>query len=641
MSIDRNRLEQEAMVLLQKGQIERALERYQALLRDDHRDLRVRQKVADLYLKVGRQKEGVRHLREIARNLKATGKARRAIGVYKQLLRIHKDDWELRGDLGSCYLKAGFPRDAKACFRQVIDQISRTQPDKAIPYQEQLIRLDPGELALRIRLGELYEAANWTEKSLEHWQSLAVEARRLGRPDDRARFLENALRIREDDNTVRVEAAEARTDIGDYGGALAHLQRVAQEEPENGRALALLGRSLEGLEQRDKAQRVWLAAAQVAQREGEAEARAHALRRAVACGADDPRMKAELELADQIAARFSLRLDQQDWAAPQDHDSLRAVVSAETLARYGFPERAVESLEALPDGLAQALPVRVALVERLVDAGRTDDALVALEAVAPTSAAAAADLQVRRAVLEGRGHEAQLPAPESEAVADELIDDDLIDDDELLDEEITDEVPGSDELLDDELLDDDELLEDEPASDSGSAPAPVLPPTPAPQAPADPGPGLDASFFEDDGPPAQEGPDFSSIFGDEPSFELPPLKPALHDARALLAVGALDQAEAAVAGDASLGAALLRHEVLLRRAQPREALRQVRDAVDEAPENDPYFKDALLVLAQLTAGQGRLRGAQRFITLVTDLDPDFRREEVERVRRGIALLQDG
>jgi ATP/maltotriose-dependent transcriptional regulator MalT len=106
-------------------------------------------------------------------------------------------------------------------------------------------------------------------------------------------------------------------------------------------------------------------------------------------------------------------------------------------------------------------------------------------------------------------------------------------------------------------------------------------------------------------------------------------------------VGALDQAEAAVAGDASLGAALLRHEVLLRRAQPREALRQVRDAVDEAPENDPYFKDALLVLAQLTAGQGRLRGAQRFITLVTDLDPDFRREEVERVRRGIALLQDG
>lgn len=639
MSIDRNRLEQEAMVLLQKGQIERALERYQTLLRDDHRDLRVRQKVADLYLKVGRQKEGVRHLREIARNLKATGKARRAIGVYKQLLRIHKDDWELRGDLGSCYLKAGFPRDAKACFRQVIDQISRTHPDKAIPYQEQLIRLDPGELALRIRLGELYEAANWTEKSLEHWQSLAVEARRLGRPDDRARFLENALRIREDDNTVRVEAAEARTDIGDYGGALAHLQRVAQEEPENGRALALLGRSLEGMEQRDKAQRVWLAAAQVAQREGEAEARAHALRRAVACGADDPRMKAELELADQIAARFSLRLDQQDWAAPQDHDSLRAVVSAETLARYGFPERGVESLEAVPDGLARALPVRVALVERLVDAGRTADALVALEAVAPTSAAAAADLQVRRAVLEGRGHEAQLPAPESEGVADDLIDDDLIDDDELLDEEITDEVPAGDELLDDELLDDDDLLEDEP--DADPAPAPVEPPTPAAQPLADPAPTLDASFFEDDGPPAQDGPDFSSIFGDEPSFELPPLAPALQDARALLAVGALDQAEAAVADDASLGAALLRHEVLLRRAQPQEALRMVRDAVDDAPESDPHFKEALLVLAQLTAGAGRLRGAQRFLGRVTDLDPGWRVEEVARVRRGIALLEDG
>ena len=46
MSIDRDRLEQEAMKLLRKGQTERALERYLALLKLDTRDRRIRQRVA-------------------------------------------------------------------------------------------------------------------------------------------------------------------------------------------------------------------------------------------------------------------------------------------------------------------------------------------------------------------------------------------------------------------------------------------------------------------------------------------------------------------------------------------------------------------------------------------------------------------
>lgn len=661
MGIDRNKLEQEAMRLLQKGQTDRALERYQTLLRDDTRDLRVRQKVADLSLKLGNHKDAERHLREIARALKGAGKDRRAIGVYKQLLRLQKGDWSLEGDLGECYLAAGFPTDARGCFQRVVDKLGRPHPDKAIPFQEKLVKLDPSSMPVRVRLGELFEAAGWGEKSFAHWSGLAAECRRLGLPDERARFLERALKLRDDDNAVRVEAAEARVDIGDYGGALGHLQRVAQEEPENARALALLGRALEGFEQRDKARQVWLAAAQVMLQQGDAPGRAIALRRALACGAEDPGLEAEVALADRIAARFRLRLDEQSWAEPQTELQLRVVVGAATLARYGFSDRAVDCLEAAPAEVAASVPVQVALAERLSDAGRDADAIGVLGALHGLSGDAAAEVLTRVAVLEGRGAEPELDADQSADGGliddDALLEDELLDD-ELLDDEDTDDAPlppGAaldDGLLDDELLDD-ELIDDDPRPmvDDGLVEDTVLASLRAP--PGDAGlPDLDGSFFDEEPSTVADiepAPDFSDIFGGPltaaaPSTAARASTPAefpagLDDVRALLLVGALDRAEAALVGARGLGAAILHQQILLRRGKPNEALDRMRDAVDDAAEGDPLFKDALFALSKLSAEAGKLRGALRLLDEIEDLDSSWRTDDVALVRRGVGLLR--
>ena len=57
MGIDRNRLEQEAVKLLQRGKTDQALQRYQTLVRDDPRDRRIRQKLAELYLQTGQNSQ--------------------------------------------------------------------------------------------------------------------------------------------------------------------------------------------------------------------------------------------------------------------------------------------------------------------------------------------------------------------------------------------------------------------------------------------------------------------------------------------------------------------------------------------------------------------------------------------------------
>ena len=57
MSVERNKLEQQAMRQLQKGRLEQALGSYQQLLRLDPRSRRVRKTVAELHRRLGVEDE--------------------------------------------------------------------------------------------------------------------------------------------------------------------------------------------------------------------------------------------------------------------------------------------------------------------------------------------------------------------------------------------------------------------------------------------------------------------------------------------------------------------------------------------------------------------------------------------------------
>lgn len=462
---ERDRLEQEALKLLEKGQIDRALERYQALLKSDPRDRRLRQKVAELLLKLGRPAEAERHLREIAKGLMSAGQERAAIGVLQQVIKIKPDDPELRLLLGDCYLASGFPNDARTCFDQVLEMY-RTQPAKAIEVLKKLIRLSPGELPLKVKMAELMEAANWNEAAFAEWRNLAADALRHGRPDDRARFLEAALRLRSDAVEVRVEAADARLAMGEPRLAQVHLEGVVKLQPTHVRAQTLFAQTLEKLERADLAREVWKTVARLNEGGGDATARADALRRAIACGDDNPVLKAQLAESDRLAERQKLRLDSQEWASPVDEAQAEVVLRAGVQARYGFPDRARATLLGARPALRATLSLRIALAELYAAAGQPSEALAELSGLVAPTADAREQLAIRVAVLGGA------PAAADEAVIDDGDGhlDEIVDDDEIIDDEPTantaDE-PASPFDVDDTFFDNgdgDELVDDGPTN---------------------------------------------------------------------------------------------------------------------------------------------------------------------------------
>ncbi len=457
MAIDRNLLEQEALALLNRGQVDKALNRYQALLRADPRDRRIRQKVAELLLRLGRRQEGERMLREVADSYVAEGQHRAAVAVLKQLLELNPEDADLEGQLGTCYQAAGFPTEARRCLEGAVRRLSKTDPPRAITYLRQLIRLAGGDPALQIQLAELLDSAGQRAEAQEQWRALMAEAKRRGRSDDVLRFVEAALKGAPDDVELLCEAAEARFAAGDPRAALGHVQKAYAHEKQSARVLSLLARALDEGGMGAKARPVYLQAARQFENEGNATARAEALTRALALGPDDPEIRAMLGEAAQAASRAQLRLDDKPWAAPKTEAEVRAVIRARTLARYGYGDRALEVLRSADPSIRGAVSVRVALAELLVERGDTNAALDELKAVPALSDETARDQLRTRVLVLGGGAQTPYSTDLDEDALDEIDDEAL----ESMGSEPTGEV--SDELIDEPS---EEIVEDDPTEDT-------------------------------------------------------------------------------------------------------------------------------------------------------------------------------
>ena len=83
MAENRDQLEQQAMLLLQKDKKEEAVDIYLKILKLTKGDIRVRQKLADLYLALGRKPEAIRQFRDVAAGQMKEGQHRAAVVVLK------------------------------------------------------------------------------------------------------------------------------------------------------------------------------------------------------------------------------------------------------------------------------------------------------------------------------------------------------------------------------------------------------------------------------------------------------------------------------------------------------------------------------------------------------------------------------
>lgn len=652
MAFDRNELEQQALKFVAREQLDKAADCYVQILKKDARDVRARQKLAELYSKMGKKAEAFKLFSEVARLHAAAGNHRAALALYKQLVPLKPSDPELQQALGEAYYNSGFRAESIPAFEAAFEGYLGADPNKAVEVGQQLLKLKHDDVALRLKLAEVVKGSK--PDSAYAWYREAIdEYRRRGQMGEVARVARTALALRPGDADLLVDAAEASLAADERPEALELLRAAMVNDGGNLRVLELFAKAQEQGGDPGAAREALLRLATAHQAAGQAKAELAALERALGFGDADGEIEARRRRVRATIDEAEFRLYRLRAAEPTDDTELRLAARSDVFCRYGMPQRAADELSRALALSPRSVVILAWAAEVAASLGDNETALLyagsVFELVRPDER-----LRVAARIKSlGGTPPAFTGAAPVEVGPDELLDDELIDDELIDDEDTAPPAAAPPRPAAPAPIDDDELIDDEETAPPMAQTVRAAPPAPEPEPePA----GLSfGSSFEDSADAADPfggdlggggGGLFADVFQAAPPprpAAPPPARPpapaptkpvakggkaAVEEARGLIGLGMHEEALALLNGAPGLEAAVARAQALREGGDAEAALRQLRLALMESNDDAPGLAEALFELSDLAARAGQRRVALRALEEIADFHPDYRAGEV-------------
>ena len=340
-----------AQQYLQKNNIDRALRELVAVVKDDPKDLRTRQKIAELLARQGRNPEAMKEFTVVAETYKHGGFYPKAVSIYKQMIRIEPDEMAHHLALGEVYQQLAHLSDAMDHFNVVAEhyEAKGTTKDRVKIYQK-LSAILPESLEYAEKLANICLQDADPQAAFEVWKKLANRLAPKGTSDALLRAYEGMHKFHSDDLELTRKLADLYLDRGQPKKALEKLQEAFKVDSQDTETLNLLADAFVDLGQQDKAvailkelariyesvgfedykNQVFDRIAEIAPQSGSAlESSGSAIR------VHDPSLLSGLSLADETELEEPAR---------------RAVLEVDVYREYGMPERALSSVE---KGIAQ------------------------------------------------------------------------------------------------------------------------------------------------------------------------------------------------------------------------------------------------------------------------------------------------
>lgn len=119
-----------AQKFLQKGQLERAIRDYEQVVAADPKDLRHRQKLAELLARCNRNEDALREYQTIAAHYEESGFYLKAIAVYKQIQRIDPRNIDVTYTLAALNEKQGLIGNALSEYKNIFIRYEKEGQDR-------------------------------------------------------------------------------------------------------------------------------------------------------------------------------------------------------------------------------------------------------------------------------------------------------------------------------------------------------------------------------------------------------------------------------------------------------------------------------------------------------------------------------
>ncbi|MBW2475296.1 MAG: tetratricopeptide repeat protein [Deltaproteobacteria bacterium] len=223
-----------AQKFLSKGQTQKAIGEYQKLVDAFPKDVRNRQKFAELLCRNKRNEDALKEYEVVARHYTETGFYLKAIAVFKQMQKIESSRVDIYYRLAELNEKQGLIGNALTEYRNLISFYEKNQMhQEAIEVLEKMAELDPGNLNVLAKVAECYMTIGQNDQALEKFQELIAPLSEKGEHAKVIKLYEHFLDICPEEGPSRLPLANALVGNGAADKAISVLKDLLKHSPED------------------------------------------------------------------------------------------------------------------------------------------------------------------------------------------------------------------------------------------------------------------------------------------------------------------------------------------------------------------------------------------------------------------------
>ncbi len=246
--MDKNKIIEGAAKLVAKGAYDKAIKEYQKVLDADPRDVRVLQKMGELFQKKNDNVQAAAFFTRVAECYSGDGFFLKAVALYKQVLRLNPELVEVNLKLAELHQQLGLLTEAMAFFQTVVAHHEKRGDTRAtFDTLKKMVDLDPENVSSRLKLAELYAREGMGGEALLEFRRAADYFQKNGRGDERLRVLERIAALEPDNVPLARDLARDYLSRGDAKRALAKLQLCFKVDPRDLETLKLLAEAFTAL----------------------------------------------------------------------------------------------------------------------------------------------------------------------------------------------------------------------------------------------------------------------------------------------------------------------------------------------------------------------------------------------------------
>lgn len=247
MSSRKDKILESAQKFIAKGQIDKAIKDYQQVIAIDPADIRHRQRLAELYVKVAMKAEAITEYGVIGKYYADNSYFLKAIAVYKQIQKLNPDDVTTTLMLGELNAKQGLVGNALAEFSTAFSYYEKNDNKAdALKVLEQMLAVDPENLNTQLRFAETHFALGMVEKAYDEFTQLAHLLQKRG---DESAFNGVSSRIQQlfpEKKDFLLDLLAAQIAKGGGRQCIPRLKEILTADKQNQRAWTLLLEALQG-----------------------------------------------------------------------------------------------------------------------------------------------------------------------------------------------------------------------------------------------------------------------------------------------------------------------------------------------------------------------------------------------------------